>query len=387
MQRLLARVRDLPPARADALLGAILLVEFQLELALLVPGGLPGRGLIAAGLAGMAGAVAVRRRFPLAATVVTFTVFGLVSGFAASSYSDNLYVPFFSALVIAYSLGAHTEGWRLAAGGLFAAALVTVGTVYDDYQEDAGDYLLGVMLLVAAPLLLGRLVRTRARVNRALHDKAAAVDARRAREAELAVTGERERIADELHDVVAHALSAMVVQAGAARRLVPRDGDRAREAFAAVEDTGREALTEIRRLLGVLRREDEEIALAPQPSLRHVEDLVRRASAAGLPVELAVEGDARPLPAGVDLTAYRVVQQALGTALEPGGAGRAHVAVRYGSDHVEVEVTDDGTGEPDARGLLGTRERVSAYGGQLRAGARREGGHAVSARLPAGGPA
>jgi signal transduction histidine kinase len=194
---------------------------------------------------------------------------------------------------------------------------------------------------------------------------------------------ERTRIAGELHDVVAHALSAMVVQASAARRLVPRDPERAQAAFASVEVTGRDALTEIRSLLGVLRREDEDLALAPQPSLAHVSSLVKRTAAAGLPVDLHVEGDARPLPAGIDLTAYRVLQAALGGALEHGGAGRAEVTVRYGAERVEVEVFDDGSGDGDARLLLGARERVALYGGDLESGPS-AGGHSVRARLPVG---
>jgi signal transduction histidine kinase len=177
----------------------------------------------------------------------------------------------------------------------------------------------------------------------------------------------------------------MVVQASGARRLAERDPARAGEAFRAVETAGREALTEIRGLLGVLRRGDEELALAPQPSLRHVDSLVRRVRAAGLPVELDVEGEARELPIGVDLTAYRVVQEALGGALEHGHAGLARVKLTYGSDHVALEVADDGR-EP-ARPLLGIRERVTLSGGTLRAGARRDGGHVVRAQLPLGGPA
>jgi signal transduction histidine kinase len=177
----------------------------------------------------------------------------------------------------------------------------------------------------------------------------------------------------------------MVVQASGARRLAERDPARAADAFLAVETSGREALTEIRSLLGVLRREDEELALAPQPSLRHVETLVRKACAAGLPVTLEVEGEERDLPIGLDLTAYRVIQEALGGALEQGHAGGARVRLRYAGDHVEVEVVDDGGGE--SRALLGIRERVALSGGQLRAGARRDGGHVVRARLPLGGAA
>ena len=204
--------------------------------------------------------------------------------------------------------------------------------------------------------------------------------------AAAAAAEERARIANELHDVVAHAMSAMVVQAGGARRLAEKDPARARAAFAAVEETGREALTEIRRLLGVLRHQDDEIALAPQPSLRHLAALVRRVEAAGLPIDLRVDGAERPLPAGVDLTAYRLVQEALDGALNQGAAGSADVLVRYRPDGIDVEVLDDGAAAAQ-RTLAGVRERVSLYGGQVHAGRRRNGGHAVRAKLPVGGAA
>ncbi len=234
-----------------------------------------------------------------------------------------------------------------------------------------------------APVVIGRVIRSRARLNEALREKTARLEDERAHRAEAAAVEERSRIAGELHDVVAHALSAMVVQASGARRLAERDPQRAADAFQAVETSGREALTEIRRLLGVLRRDDEELALAPQPSLRHVSSLVKRLEAAGLPVEVGIEGEQRDLPIGIDLTAYRVVQEALGGALEHGHAGHAEVKLRYGADHVELVVADDGNA-PD-RPLLGIRERVTLSGGQLRAGARRDGGHVVRARLPLGG--
>jgi signal transduction histidine kinase len=229
-------------------------------------------------------------------------------------------------------------------------------------------------------------IANRSRLNAALSEKAERLRRDRATEAEQAAADERARIAGELHDVVAHAMSAMVVQAGGARRLAERDPERARAAFAAVEDTGREALTEIRRLLGVLRHQDDEIALAPQPSLRHLAALVARVRAAGLPVDLAVDGDERPLPPGVDLTAYRLVQSALDGALAQGAAGHADVVVRYRPDGIDVEVLDDGGGAV-SRALPGVRERVSLYGGQMHAGRRRNGGHAVRAKLPIGGSA
>ena len=147
-----------------------------------------------------------------------------------------------------------------------------------------------------------------------------------------------------------------------------------------MESTGREALTELRRLLGVLRKEDEELALAPQPSLAHVDALTRRWQAAGLPVALEVTGEVRALPAGVDLTAYRLVQEALGGARDAGGAGRATVRIAYGPEDVRVDVADDGT--PGGRRLLGMRERVAVYGGELATSPGDGGGWHVSARLP-----
>jgi signal transduction histidine kinase len=236
-------------------------------------------------------------------------------------------------------------------------------------------------------MLAGRVVRSRAELNRLLRARAETSRARRARAAADAVAEERARIAAELHDVVAHALSAMVIQAGAARRGVRDDPGRARGAFEAVEGTGREALAEIRRLLGVLRRGDEDLALAPQPSLEHLSALVSRARAAGLAVDVRDERPDRaaaPLAAGVDLTAYRVLQAALGSATNGGGARSANVRIRYAGDMVLLEVRDDGAGL--RRDLRGVRERVSLYGGELHAGPSR-GGHALVARLPVGSAA
>ena len=197
-------------------------------------------------------------------------------------------------------------------------------------------------MIAGGPILLGRVIANRSRLNAALRREGRAPAPRPRRQAEQAAAEERARIAGELHDVVAHAMSAMVVQAGGARRLADKNPERARAAFAAVEDTGREALTEIRRLLGVLRHQDDEIALAPQPSLRHLAALVARVRAAGLPVELADRRRGAPLPPGVDLTAYRLVQEALDGAISQGAAGRAEVVVRYRPDGIDVEVLDDG---------------------------------------------
>ena len=233
--------------------------------------------------------------------------------------------------------------------------------------------------------MFGQVLRNRMRLNRALHSRAERARLEREAAADAAALDERTRIAGDLHDVIAHALSAMTVQAAAARRMAERDPARAEASFAVVETTGREALTELRRLLGVLRRDDEELALAPQPSLSHVRSLIQRATASGLRVELRIDGEPLLLPAGVDLTAYRLVQEALRRAREGGGAARASVRVSYSPGEVRIEVVDDGVAE--GRRLLGLRERVAVYGGELKTAAPEGGGWRVAARLPVGASA
>jgi signal transduction histidine kinase len=300
-------------------------------------------------------------------------------------YTDHLISTYFVALFLVYSAGRHLDDRRVVAVGVIGSVVQVITLMVDTYHDSAANVITSVVFVAWAPLLIGRFMRHRARLHDTLVEKAQRLDLERDVRAESAAQEERTRIAGELHDVVAHALSAMVVQAGAARRLTERDPERAATAFHAVEDTGREALTEIRRLLGVLRREDEELALAPQPSLRHVSSLVRRVRAAGLPVDLTVEGEERELPAGVDLTAYRVVQGALKAAFEAGHAGHATVRLRFGLADVMLEVGDDG-GAPE-RPLPGVPERVALYGGQLRSAPRRDGGYVVRAHLPIEGAA
>jgi signal transduction histidine kinase len=376
---LLARVRALPPYRLDALVGAVLYVEICFELATLA--GLRGPKLaLAFFLAVEFGlALALRRRAPIAA--VTLATLGMLSGdLLGRTVTDHVTSPFFVTIFVTFTAGTMLEGRRLVAAFLIGAALVSTSTAVGAYDRDVASYVFSITFSLAAPMLFGQLLRNRSRLNEALREKAQHAEHARAEEAEAAALEERTRIASELHDVVAHALSAMTVQATVARRLAEREPARAATAFGAVEHTGREALTELRRLLGVLRKEDEELALAPQPSLLHVEGLVRRATTAGLPVALTVTGAPRPLPAGVDLTAYRVVQEALARARNAGSAGRADVMVAYGADGVSVEIRDDGSSAD--RGLLGMRERVAVYGGELATAALDGGGWRVTARLP-----
>jgi signal transduction histidine kinase len=223
---------------------------------------------------------------------------------------------------------------------------------------------------------------------RVAEERAARIERQRAEEARAAVAEERARIARELHDVVGHSVSVMTVQASGVRRLLKPEQEREREALLVVEQAGREALAEMRRLVGVLRRPEEAPALAPQPSLQHLDRLVEQAREAGLPVDVQIEGEATELPAGLDLTAYRLVQEALTNAIKHAQATRADVIVRYGDGVVELAVTDDGHGSSDGsadsggHGLVGMRERVAVYGGELEAGPKPGGGFALRARLP-----
>jgi signal transduction histidine kinase len=375
-----ARVQALPPGRADLLLAGAFLLETQVELSFLDAS--TGTVLAARGLTlVMALGVAARRRAPLVAAALVFAALTVMEQLGDSA--DTSFVgPFTSAFIVSYSIGANLDGRALAVGVGWLVALVTAMSVLDPSADEGLNLVWGWLVIVAAPVLAGRLLRDRARLAKALHAAAGEEDPERW--ADQAVAEERTRIAAELHDVVARALRRMVVDADGAAAAVDADLGRAALAFAAVEQTGRDALAEIRRLLGVLRREDDELALAPQPTLAHVADLVRRARAAGLPVALHVEGEAAALSAGADLTAYRVVQEALAGAVREGAAQTATVTVRYRDDAVDLEVVDDGSARPAPMGIA---ERVELYGGELRTTSPREGGQALRARLPLGSPA
>jgi signal transduction histidine kinase len=376
-----ARIAALPPRTLDALIALAFGVESTLEVLFWSP--LEGSRLLAgfAVVALLVAGVALRRSHPFAAIALATSCL-IVSNAIGPDMVDHMAGPIFGMLLVTFTAGTRLEGRRLAAGFLIASVVVALAWLVLTEDDDVPNLIFTITFFAGAPMLLGQLLVNRARLNRALGDKARRAEAERREQAESAALEERTRIAGELHDVVAHALSAMTVQASAARRLSERDAALARDAFATVENTGREALAELRRLLGVLRKEDEELALAPQPSLAHVESLVRRAEAAGLPVQLLVSGSVRPLPAGVDLTAYRLVQEALGGARDAGRAGRAEVRIDYGDADVRVDVADDGA--PHGRRLLGMRERVGVYGGELTSAPEPDGGWRVRARLPVG---
>ncbi len=342
-------------------------------------GAVPSVACVAAG-------VAVRRRTPLVAALVTAIGLGTVS-LTAGAVFDAL-----TTVYLAWGLVTYTAAVRLptrpAIGAAAAAIAVVLVTAIGQDGTSAAQTTTGLGLFVAAPVVAGRLLRSRIAIVARLADQAAELEAQRAGRIEESVTDERVRIAGELHDIVAHALGAMTIQAAVARRMADRDAERAGAAFQAVETTGREALTELRTLMEVLRRGPREAAaLEPQPGIDGLAALAERSRERGLPVGLTVTGAAPgALPRGVELTAYRVVQDALGEALARGGAGRAKVSLAYGEDALELAVVDDGT-RTAGRRLVGLEERVRVCGGTVQAGARAAGGYAIQVSLPFAGVA
>ena len=330
--------------------------------------------------------VAWRRRRPLTVLGWMLGVFVFENVFVTSVQPFNSVL---AAVAMAiYGGGAYTDGRRAFAG--LAIAAVGMGSIQATFggPVKVGEIVWFVTLSLVF-WLLARAVRTRTRLTEALHESALRAEEAREAEAERAVAEERRRIAREMHDIVAHSVSVMVVQAGGARSILDRDRARSRQAAAQIEETGRAALAEMRRLLGVLNAPDGHAALAPAPSLDSVGALVAGARAAGLPVRLTVEGDPRPLPPGVDLAAYRVVQEALTNAIKHAGTAETEVLVRYRATDVELEVSDHGPPCVGAtalagagHGLIGMRERVRVFGGELSAGHRDGGGFAVRARIP-----
>ena len=326
-----------------------------------------------------------RRWFPFGAPVSAFVAAAVVSFWDGALVTFTL-AGFLTALAAAFLIGM-LEDRRQALVGLAVILAAIPIVVWNDPNGAGGDFFFTPLLFTIVWLFAFGLGR-RLEQARVAEERAARIELQRAEEARAAVAEERARIARELHDVVGHSVSVMTVQASGVRRLLKPDQEREREALLVVEQAGREALAEMRRLVGVLRRPEEAPALAPQPSLQHLDRLVEQARDAGLPVHVHVEGNATELPAGLDLTAYRLVQEALTNAIKHAQATRADVVVRYGDGAVELVVTDDGRGSSDGsaesggHGLVGMRERVAVYGGELEAGPEPGGGFALRARLP-----
>jgi signal transduction histidine kinase len=380
---IVSRLRSnlLLPPRQDLLLILVLAGLGQAEVWLLNAGTAP-RGLASAAGLVMTLPLAVRRRRPLLAAGAAVAGFAVVFAATDLSSGDDAYVPLVVMLVATYTAGAYPRGPAVLAGAACALAFPVILTVTDPDGFSVGGFLF-FALIGLPPYLAGVAIARRRRREQTLERHAADLEAQR----ETAVANERARIARELHDVVAHGVSVMVVQAQGGARMVRLEPDEAEDAFAAIERTGRQALVEMRRLLGMLRAADERATLTPHPGLERIGDLIDDVRRAGLPVDLRVEGTPGALPPGVDVSAYRIVQEALTNALKHAGPARAQVRMRYLSGAVELEISDDGAGQgaspgTGGHGLIGMQERVAVYGGRLDAGAGPSGGYLIRARLP-----
>ncbi|MEO3784303.1 sensor histidine kinase [Actinocorallia sp. B10E7] len=329
----------------------------------------------------------VRQRFPMSvlAVVLCGEVFLAVGNYQTSG-------DVFAFLIAVYTVAAHLPLARSALAGLVSLAVLVTLMIGSD---DGFFSLIADLGLFAGVWWLGRSLRLRRSYLAELEDRAARLEKARFADARTARVEERSRIARELHDVVAHHVSVMTVQAGAARRIMERDPASAREAVETIEQVGRTTLSEMRRIVGVLRTERDPAAsaaeLTPQPGTQDLTGLVEQIRETGLAVQMRVDGEPRDLSTGVDLAVYRLVQEALTNCLKHAGPhARAWVHLKYSDRALTLEVADDGRGASEAtcadpgpgHGLVGMRERVALYGGELRIGPRAGGGFEVRARFP-----
>ena len=323
------------------------------------------------------------RRFPFAAPA------GVLVLAAALSFADGRLVVFpagifISGMAAALLLGMLPDPHRARLGLAILVAAATIIVVHDP-RRTTGEFV-AIPLLLAVGWGAGRTLRERAEQAREAEVRAARAERERETAARIAIAEERARIARELHDIVAHSVSVMVLHVGAVRHKLPASLAQETDALKDVEATGRTALVEMRRLLGAMREDGDGPEMAPQPGLVSLDALFTQVRRAGLPVELHIEGDPRPLPPAIDLSAYRIVQEGLTNALKHAGASRADVEVRYGADEVRIEVRDDGRGPAGGdglgHGLVGIGERVKLYGGEMAAGPANGGGFVLATRLP-----
>jgi signal transduction histidine kinase len=347
------------PAASDAAL-AVVLVAAGIGEALTSPGYLTGpKWIYVPAAVAVAGPLAWRRRYPFAAACVTLAAFAVQSAVLDPTPTPDIELA--PVLIAVYSSSLHAPRRAAVAGGVLALAAGLVWLGLD-------DFLLPVLLFGGA-WFAGRLVSRQQLFA-----------------ARVAAAEERVRLARELHDAVGHSVSVMVVHAGAERLALGDERPSTREALLAIERTGREVLAEMSRLLGILRNDGESLALAPRPSLAHVDALVQTVRDAGVPVELRIEGFSPDLTPAVDVSAYRVLQEALTNVVKHAGPAHVQAAIRYLARTIELEVVDDGRGptgpKPSGYGLTGMRERVELHGGKLEAGAGARGGFVVKATLP-----
>jgi signal transduction histidine kinase len=374
---------------AVAALGVAALIENLVSPTTSVDGVNYDRGpdaLIAAVLAGIVVLIALRRRLGVAAPLGAVALLGIASLSAPVWLIDSPAL-FVLVMVICGMAGylVDDRGGRFGLGVLWVVGVVAT-LEYPKASWSVGTAVVGFMTIAWAVGFLARYPVARAR---SAEEHAARLQHDQEEAARQAVLEERRRIARELHDVVAHSVSVMTVQAGAVRRLLDPDQAREREALLAVERTGRDAMAEMRRMVGLLRDDGDAAPLTPQPGLDTLDALLGTIRDAGLDVDLRVEGTRRDLPPGLDLAAFRVVQEALTNALRHARPTHASVLLRFAPDTLRIEVANDGVnGGPIGRGhgSTGMRERVALYGGTVESGSR-DGGYLVAADLPIGGQA
>jgi signal transduction histidine kinase len=345
------------------------------------------KALFIAAAVASAGALLWRRRAPLA-VVVLVTAAQLPVLLLASS--AQLFFSFLLAVVGVFAQGAYATTARGYLGLAFLIAVFVVSGLTDGTDHSAGDFAYVVVLFIGT-FALGRLMRRTSGRADLLAARTVELEVERDERAHEAVAEERARIARELHDVIAHSVSVMVIQAGAAEQLLDSSPARARAPLVAIQDTGRQAVAELGRLLGMLRAADEYESLDPQPRLKSLGALIEDVRATGLLVTSATRGVPRDLPPGLELAAYRVVQEALTNTRKHAGATAATITLAYEPDALCVEIIDDGGNAPNAagggHGLVGMRERVALYGGSLTAERCGSRGFRVAARFPIDGHA
>jgi signal transduction histidine kinase len=385
-----SRVRDLARTYwVDALI-ALMAIAGMLELVVgRDSGGAPPTDLWLSMLllAVLVSPIFARRRFPFGGPLAYWVLA------AAITFYDGLLIPFVGSLGVvglatAFMLGNLRNGLKAGIGlGVVTVSILTV--VYNIPGTTTTSNFVFITLRFVVAWLAGYALRERAEQAEAAEERAIRAEREREAAARVAVAEERARIARELHDIVAHAVSVMVLQVGAVRHKLPDALAEDRDALTGVERAGRMALAEMRRLLSAMRRDGEEAELVPQPGLDALDSLLGEIGRAGLPVELHVEGQPFSLPRGIDLSAYRIVQEGLTNALKHAHASDADVIVRYRADELGIEVRDNGSGSATSdglgHGLVGVRERVKIYGGQMSAGRSSDGGFVLTTRLPLGG--
>jgi signal transduction histidine kinase len=354
------RVGDQDPFRSDGLLGIVLVLAQTLPLA-------------------------VRRVAPIRALALSVAA---VSIHIALGY-EGVPAGTFAALVILYTAASMSDTHD----AMLAAAITAAGiAIYfiSDRSDPGVTAAVTTSATYAAAWGLGVYVHSRREYTTIVEERANLLERERELRSREAVAEERARIARELHDMVGHALSLIVIQSGGAQRALQSKPALVGESLGSIEAISREALADMERMLGIINAPDSgEDTLSPQPGLSDVETLAARVSEAGLPVNISVEGLPFPLPASVDLSAYRIIQEALTNALKHAGPAHVSVRIRYDPEGIELEIVDDGRGvnrdghdEIHGRGLIGMRERVTLYGGELTTGPRQGGGYRVRAKLP-----